>query len=382
MANIEPDNCIYLLYRSDIGQFREKIFKYGRTCTPETRFFGYPKNSTIIYLWKVRNCYYVEDEIDKLFKERFTRRLEFGLEYFETDDVRHMINEIDDLIDRIDQKNNNNLIDKLRDVYKNRLKIKICDKSSDTYTQQLIEDYADDDNDYMIKKKKENFNVSKIRKIINSHNNNEIKEKILYGKEKCLTTDEKIILSVYKARADYFKIDYNKKCPKKRYKEFIIDTDTFTRQFLLRLLLISDYQIDDDIILRIREYNILCGNMLLTKIDMIKQLEKIFNINLFKIDTKLHIDSFNNEVIVPDILANDINKIFRVTKKNMNDKINTFKYWYYQLVNMYKNILGNDIFIYVACIKNYCYYYSYSINDSIFNKHTNLFSDQIKISDD
>jgi hypothetical protein len=208
MAN---DNCIYLLYRSDIGQFREKVFKYGRTCSPEKRFFGYPKNSTIVYIWKVRNCYHVEDEIDKLFKERFTRRLEFGLEYFETDDVRHMINEIDNLIDRIDQKINNNLVDKLRDVYKNRLKIKICDRSSDTYTQELIEDYEDDNNDYMIKKPKIYITDDQIKSLVKIYKNNDnIKEKILYDKEKNLSDVEKKIYQMSRKKYyEYIKQELN-----------------------------------------------------------------------------------------------------------------------------------------------------------------------------
>ncbi len=34
--------------------------------------------------------------------------------------------------------------------------------------------------------------------------------------------------------------------------------------------------------------------------------------------------------------------VFRITKKNKLDG-DEFEYWYYELIQMYKNIIGNDI---------------------------------------
>jgi hypothetical protein len=81
-------------------------------------------------------------------------------------------------------------------------------------------------------------------------------------------------------------------------------------------LLIKDYQIDDNIVDILKdEYNIFNGNVLMTKIELIRQLEELLMIDLVNINTKIDLDRFDEHVEIGDILNNQINKVFRIQKK-------------------------------------------------------------------
>jgi hypothetical protein len=139
------------------------------------------------------------------------------------------------------------------------------------------------------------------------------------------------------------------------------------------MLLIKDYQIDDNIVDILKdEYNIFNGNVLMTKIELIRQLEELLMIDLVNINTKIDFDRFDEHVEIDDVLNDQIKKVFAIRKKE-NNNIKKFRYWYYQLIQMYKNILGSDIFIYAHLRNNNIQYYSYSLNDQILNKHKILF---------
>lgn len=156
-VNQERFNCIYLIYLSNIGQKGETVYKFGRTHDFFHRFYGYTKNSTLIFLCRVKDCHFVEDEIYKLFLKCFTHRTDYGREYFETDDVNKMIYSLNALIDHMSQRMDDNMVDKIKDHYKNWLKFKVHDYSvlSDNFTNELIEDYSDDKTDYTQKQKRE-----------------------------------------------------------------------------------------------------------------------------------------------------------------------------------------------------------------------------------
>ena len=62
-------------------------------------------------------------------------------------------------------------------------------------------------------------------------------------------------------------------------------------------------------------------------------------INTLDIDTQRDMDRFDEDVEVDDNLSKMIVNVFRF--KN-NDDI-TYGRWYYTIIQMYKNILGNDI---------------------------------------
>jgi hypothetical protein len=108
-------------------------------------------------------------------------------------------------------------------------------------------------------------------------------------------------------------------------------------------------------------------NNLYTKVGLIKKLEGLLGIKTLCIDTKVDIQRFDEDVVISDNLRKQIIKVFRVSKQVSKDELNIFKYWYYQLIHMYKNILGNDMFIYTEQTKNYKHFNSYSINDQVYN---------------
>ena len=148
--NTERFNCIYLIYVSPIGQKGLPVFKYGRTRDINHRFNSYPKNSTLLYLCRVKDCYFVEDEIDLMFPKFFKQSKTHGIEYFETNDVKLMIRCIDKLIDKMDQRLNDDMITIIKPIYKDWLQYKVYqyESISDNFCKELINCYKNDTTDY------------------------------------------------------------------------------------------------------------------------------------------------------------------------------------------------------------------------------------------
>jgi hypothetical protein len=367
--NNSRQHYIYLLYPSDIGQSGDKVFKYGRTISPETRFMGYPKNSTLIYICQVKDCYYVEDEIDYMFPRHFAKRPEYGIEYFETADVRFMIEKINELIDRLDQhvEDKDDIVEDIRKIYKKRLRFKIhpYDNMPENFTNELVEDYIGDNNDYSkydrkIRKKKI-MNIKEIRQILKkSDDPEELKLNVLYNKETKLSNDEKKVLCLFKKRAEFLNIDYKKKFQKQRYQNIIVNDDDFMKHYLLKLLINNDMMNNDNMIDDMSyEYNISNPKKLLSKIKIIKQIEIILEIKTFNIDTTRDMKKFNNEIKINDNFKQTIKRLFR-NHKIMNTK--TYGQLYYCLIQMYKQIFGSDLFIYKRIKINNKHHNKYIVN--------------------
>jgi len=69
--------------------------------------------------------------------------------------------------------------------------------------------------------------------------------------------------------------------------------------------------------------------------------ERKIKIKTLDIDTKKDIEKFDDTVIVDENLNHMIKTVFRSGRKTDSNK---YKYWYYQLIQMYKNVLSNDFF--------------------------------------
>ena len=67
-------------------------------------------------------------------------------------------------------------------------------------------------------------------------------------------------------------------------------------------------------------------------------------------------------------LKNSIKTTFRSTR-DIDD--NEFKNWYYQLIQMYKNVLGNDIFIKTHTYRKTIHHMMYTINNDIITQYNN-----------
>jgi len=96
-------------------------------------------------------------------------------------------------------------------------------------------------------------------------------------------------------------------------------------------------------------------------------LEEVLDIKTLEIDTKIDVERFDEEVEVDDETRDDINRVFRVRKNIDGDNLESYRFWYYQLIQMYKHIFGDTIFECVYLQKNKSTYYSYTINETNFN---------------
>lgn len=120
-----------------------------------------------------------------------------------------------------------------------------------------------------------------------------------------------------------------------------------------------------------KDYKITICNSLETKVKLIKQVEKILKVKTLDIDTQRDMDRFNADVVIDDALLKLIKKAFRSIKAD--DKIaGKFESLYYQLIQLYKNVLGNDIFEHRVTKINNVHHKKYNMNIEVLNEHKNL----------
>jgi hypothetical protein len=219
-----------------------------------------------------------------------------------------------------------------------------------------------------------NYNTDNTLRLLaeqSSDNTNTTMYHVLYSKPQSLTDTEKIIYGFAKNRSKYLDINFNNKVEKKKAQEFLICDKLFTQHYVYRLLVDPNIMIDKIDYKELKDkYNILKGKSLLTKVGLIKQLELCLNFTLNDINNKKNIDRFDEKINISSNLKDKIFHIFRVSKST--DNILQFKYWYYQLIHMYKHVLEPNLFISVICKIQQINYYSYSLNNIIIDKHKKL----------
>ena len=135
----------------------------------------------------------------------------------------------------------------------------------------------------------------------------------------------------------------------------------------------SDDKLDDKMAKQLeKDYMISNTKSLITKIKLIKQLEGLFSIKFLEIDTNKYVENFDNDIIIGNKIQNTIKNVFR-SFKNHNDNTK-YKYWYYQLIQMYKNILGNVFFIkkYTRRRNHNLTLMIYTINNDIIDTHKSI----------
>jgi hypothetical protein len=182
-----------------------------------------------------------------------------------------------------------------------------------------------------------------------------------------LTEEEKKIHDNAKRRGDLLNIDFDKKVEKKKWETFLVDDKVFTQHYAFRLLMLGDDKLDEKIARQLdRDYKVLNARSLLTKVKLIGLLEKALGVITLDIDTKREIGRFKEVIEISGDLKQLIDKVFRVSKKKCSM---TFEYWYYQLIQMYKNVLGCDMFKYKLIKVNGSQHQRYVINCNIFNKN-------------
>jgi hypothetical protein len=192
----------------------------------------------------------------------------------------------------------------------------------------------------------------------------------LYNKESSLTDAEKKIREDAVRRAKYLNINFMKKADKKKYAEYLVDDKVFTHFCTYKLLMDSEAKLNQKIADELEnDYYVMNAKSLLTKIKLIKQLEGILDIKTLDIDTNVDVERFDEKVEIKDKLKNIIKNTFR-SNRDLGE--NTFKNWYYQLIQMYKHVLGCDIFIRQNTRRNGERCWIYTINNNIFKNHDSL----------
>ena len=120
-------NNIYLIYLSTFGHAGQKVYKFGKTYECMSRFRGYPRDSTILFFSRVKDCHHVETVISNVFKDNFKRRKDIGLEYYEGD-PKVMIEYINQIIDHMNQRKENNKLEEMKVGYSRYLRFEIYDR--------------------------------------------------------------------------------------------------------------------------------------------------------------------------------------------------------------------------------------------------------------
>jgi hypothetical protein len=234
-----------------------------------------------------------------------------------------------------------------------------------------------------------NFKVTNIKQCIDDkaivdvkvnikHANVKVKEKhknfglrALYDKESSLTYEEKLTKDKAKKRAEFLGIDFDKKVQKKKCEDYLINDIKFTQHYVFRMLYNDEkYNVDVK-----KNCSAQITANVLAKIKLIKELEKILDVKTLDIDTQRDSGRFEEIVVVSDSSKADIKREFRVTKKNEDE---TYKFWYYQLIQMYKNLFGDHALKQSRTQKNGVRNYEYSINNDFFTQEISLSNAQIK----
>jgi len=150
----ERHNYVYIIYLSSIGKKAESTYKIGNTCDVLHIFRVYPKNSTLLFLCRVKDRRHVKAEMYIVFKTYFEQQTKYGSEYF-SGDIKTMISYTNQIIDHMNQRVNEELMDKILDTYKNYLRFELCEIENipDDFSDKLQKYYQNDQTNYSVKKK-------------------------------------------------------------------------------------------------------------------------------------------------------------------------------------------------------------------------------------
>lgn len=107
--NEKTNGFIYLLREREFIRLKEQTYKIGKTAkeNPFLRISQYPKGSEIILISSVSNCHCVEYELKIIFKTKFKQMVNYGLEYFNGDELE-MKKVINEYIHEYEKCTNNN----------------------------------------------------------------------------------------------------------------------------------------------------------------------------------------------------------------------------------------------------------------------------------
>jgi len=203
-------------------------------------------------------------------------------------------------------------------------------------------------------------------------NNKQLCQRALYNKLSSLTDNERKIHDNAVRRAKYLNIDFTKKVQKKKWEKYLISDVEFTRHIAYKLLMNTENKLDSKISASLeKDYKITICNSLEVKIKLIKKIEKILNVRTLDIDTQRDMGRFDENIVMENDLLQLIKKTFNIrkTQRNVDDN---FEHLYYQLIQLYKHVMGNDICTFKKIRDNDVYHKKYIINSQVLNEHIKL----------
>lgn len=110
----------YIIREREFIKTNEDIYKIGKTEQMQNRRFNqYPKGSEILLVICVNDCHVFENKIKKIFNEKFIKRPDIGIEYYQGN-INVMTYEIMKLYN---EENNYNLKDNILGNYNEHLDI-------------------------------------------------------------------------------------------------------------------------------------------------------------------------------------------------------------------------------------------------------------------
>ena len=152
MAYIQAE-YLYVIQLKGDAEAGRNIYKFGMSTKDPTanRFRGYEKGARIWLVIIMNNAHDAEQEILKILRSKYKQRIDKGVEYFETDNIQEMLNDIW----QYHQKTFKNIYttsgeidwkqwladakDKIVYEYENKLYIKTCDVNNGEFAAWLVE---------------------------------------------------------------------------------------------------------------------------------------------------------------------------------------------------------------------------------------------------
>ena len=80
---MDSEEGVYLMHIREFIKSHEPIYKIGRSNILDNRVKQYPNGSNILLMIKCKNSILCENNLIKLFKEKFIQKKYYGTEYFE-----------------------------------------------------------------------------------------------------------------------------------------------------------------------------------------------------------------------------------------------------------------------------------------------------------
>lgn len=224
-------------------------------------------------------------------------------------------------------------------------------------------------------KKNEVIANTKNAKLTVKDNQDAQNKRALYNKESSLTHNEIKLMENAKRRALYLGIDFSKKVDKKKWEKYLIDDKMFTKHCAYRLLCDNDIDLNKKITDYIsKDYNVLNASSLFTKIKLIKLIENTLGIATLDVDTQRDMDRFDDDVEISESNISLIRKVFRIGGKTAKINSDKFEFWYYELIQCYKNVVGNDFFIFKKIKINGNHHRKYICDNDMIKDHNELLS--------